>query len=173
MEGVVNFELLKELVAFGSAVISFVSALSAGKTIKRADYPVDPLWWGALCFVMGASFVGTLLFVIREQNFISIGSEPIIQWGGVLGFLGSVLGLVTSLLMKKEVAEAVASGTVRSEDGTTPRIVYQYPKVIYVERHAYIPIDWTIIYITSIACFTGVVVLSFILMVIVRLNRGY
>jgi hypothetical protein len=129
-----SFEFLKELVALASAVISFTTALSSGKLMQRTYGAVEPIKWGAVCFVLGGAFTGAVVFVLREQQFAPIGADPLIQWSGVFGFAGAVLGLITTHFVKKDVDE-IGQATLQGNDiaHAQPRPQEQI-RVVYVLR---------------------------------------
>jgi hypothetical protein len=141
-----SFEFLKEVVAFLSALISFVSALSSAKLIQRSHYSVDPLKWGALCFALGSAFAAALFLGVSKQTVYPLDTEPVVQWGGLLGFLGAVLGLISVVFIKKEVSQAQANAELsrqlsddfRSRNEPVPQVVYvQQPPPAFVTV-----IDW-------------------------------
>lgn len=126
-----SFELLKEIVAFVSALVSLLSALSSGRLIRSAGYSVDPLKWGALCFSLGAAFAVALLLALSKQRFYPIEPEPLVQWGGFIGFLGAVLGLVSALLIRKEVSEAQTGGQLPQQTTSSVMLSQGAPQPIY------------------------------------------
>jgi hypothetical protein len=170
-----SFELLKELVAFASALISFTTALNNGQTLQRAGVPIDPVKWGALCFALGAAFVAALFVAVTEQSFVPVGSREVVQWGGLFGFLGAVLGLISHFVIKKEARAAVAEVASAGEEGVvTPTVVYRYPEIIYVERaRSEPPIDWQRLWDMIIVCGTICFVVLLVGLTVTVLVRGH
>jgi hypothetical protein len=163
-----SLELIKEVVAFVSAIISFATALSNGQTLQRAGVPIDPLKWGALCFVLGAAFVAALFLLLSQQSVFPIASDPIIQWGGLFGFLGAVLGLISAVLVKKEARQAVAEVAAADQSGVIRQnVVYRYPEIIYV-RNPHPPVNVEAMFITAIICGSVVLVFFMIFMYLLR-----